>query len=120
MWTNKHGNHSWVEVWDGTWHFTGAAEPSPEGLDRGWFTGDAAKAVADDPTYAIWANTWQPTRQHFPLVWNPADHSVAAVNVTLRYTGGVNNPSPDASVKPAATVHLRVFGDAGVAPGRPR
>jgi Transglutaminase-like superfamily len=44
MWTNLRGNHTWVEVWDGDWHFTGAAEPDPNGLDRGWFKGDAAKA----------------------------------------------------------------------------
>jgi hypothetical protein len=114
MWTNKNGNHTWVEVWDGEWHFTGAAEPSAEGLDRGWFKGDASKAVADDPTYAIWANMWAPTKHHFPLVWNPADHSVPAVNVTERYTGGAKNKSPDADNKPAAvTLHLRVLEDAG-------
>ncbi len=89
LWANKSGNHTWVEIWDGGWHFTGAAEPSPDGLDHGWFNGNAAKAVADDPNYAIWANMWAPTKEHFPLAWNPADHSVPAVNVTDRYTGGV-------------------------------
>ena len=114
MWTNKRGNHTWVEVWDGDWHFTGAAEPSPDGLDHGWFQGDAAKAVAEDPTYAIWANTWHPTPHPFPLVWNPADHSVPAINVTARYTGGANNKAPDNDKKPAAlTLHLRVLEDAG-------
>jgi hypothetical protein len=113
MWTNKNGNHTWVEIWDGDWHFTGAAEPSPDGLDRGWFNGDASKAVADDPTYAIWANMWAPTKAHYPLVWNPSDHSVPAVNVTDRYTGGVKNPSPDAAAKPAAAIlNLRVLEDA--------
>ena len=115
MWTNKRGNHTWVEVWDGTWHFTGAAEPSADGLDHGWFNGDASKAVEDDPTYAIWANSWTPSTNFFPLVWNPADHSVPAVNVTARYTGGVKNKLPADDTKPAATptVHLRVFDDAG-------
>jgi hypothetical protein len=116
LWTNKSGNHTWVEVWDGDWHFTGAAEPAPEGLDRGWFKGNAAQAVADDPTYAIWANKWAPAKEHFPLVWAPADHSVPAVNVTDRYTGGAKNKSPDAPAAagpPATTVHLRVVEDAG-------
>ncbi|MEI7909541.1 MAG: transglutaminase domain-containing protein [Verrucomicrobiota bacterium] len=120
MWTNKTGNHTWVEIWDGDWHFVGSAEPSAEGLDHGWFTGDAGKAVADDPTYAIWANMWAPTKEHFPLVWNPADTSIPAVNVTDRYTGGAKNkaPAPDATdaaaTNPAAaTVHLRVLEDAG-------
>ena len=31
LWTDGSGNHSWVEVWDDGWHFTGAAEPS--GMD---------------------------------------------------------------------------------------
>ena len=33
MWYNDSGNHSWVEIWDGEWHFTGACllytSPSP-------------------------------------------------------------------------------------------
>ncbi len=114
LWTNKKGNHTWVEIWDGAWHFAGAAEPDPNGLDRGWFAGDAAKAVADDPLYAIWANSWHPGKNHFPLAWDPFDRSVPAVNVTDRYTGGVKNKSPDAATKPAvATVHLRVLDDSG-------
>ena len=28
LWADKSGNHSWVEVWDKGWHFTGAAEPA--------------------------------------------------------------------------------------------
>jgi len=26
MWTNERGNHTWVEIWDGDWHFAGADE----------------------------------------------------------------------------------------------
>src|SRR5260370_38763893 len=26
LWANKSGNHPWVEIWDGRWHFTGACE----------------------------------------------------------------------------------------------
>lgn len=119
MWTNKRGNHTWVEIWDGGWHFTGAAEPSAEGLDHGWFVGDAGKAIADERQYAIWANTWKPTGNYFPLVWDPSNHSVNAVNVTDRYTGGKKNPPPDAeqptgtaSAK-TSTIHVRVFETGG-------
>lgn len=120
LWTNKRGNHTWVEVWDGTWHFTGAAEPTPDGLDRAWFTGDAAKAVATDPTHAIWANTWHPCKEHFPLVWDPSNTSVPAVNVTHHYTGADKNKASDAATKSAvATIHLRVLDEVGNAPSKP-
>jgi transglutaminase-like putative cysteine protease len=85
MWTNMRGNHTWVEVWDGGWHFAGAAEPDPSGLDRGWFTGDAAKAQRDVPQHAIYASSFKRTGLAFPLVWAPDIQWVPAVNVTDRY-----------------------------------
>lgn len=85
MWTNDRGNHTWTEVWDGGWHFTGADEYDKEGLNRGWFTGDAAKARADEPKYAIYATSWKKEGLAFPMVWAPASREVAAVNVTARY-----------------------------------
>ncbi len=86
MWSNMRGNHTWVEVWDGDWHFTGAAEPDKKGLDRGWFVHDAAQAKRDVPQHAIYATSFKQTGLAFPLVWSPDDTSVAAVNVTDRYT----------------------------------
>ncbi len=86
LWTNLRGNHTWVEVWDGDWHFTGAAEPDPAGLDRGWFTGDASKAIKDKPQHAIYASSFKRTGLAFPLVWAPELQWVPAVNVTDRYT----------------------------------
>ena len=47
LWTNKSGNHSWVEIWDDGWHFTGACEPTGNELDNGWFKGRAATAQAE-------------------------------------------------------------------------
>ena len=85
MWSNMRGNHTWVEVWDGDWHFAGAAEPDPAGLDHGWFVEDAAKAQRDVPQHAIYATSFRRTDTYFPLVWLPGDKSVAAVNVTDRY-----------------------------------
>jgi hypothetical protein len=57
MWSNMRGNHTWVEVWDGDWHFVGAAEPDKAGLDRGWFTHEASEAQAEVPRHAIYATS---------------------------------------------------------------
>ncbi len=86
MWTNMRGNHTWVEVWDNGWHFVGAAEPDPNGLDRGWFTGDASKAKRDVAEHAIYASSFRKTPVPFPLVWAPDIRWVYAENVTDRYT----------------------------------
>lgn len=116
LWTNLRGNHTWVEVWDGEWHFTGAAEPDPAGLDRGWFVGDASKALKNVPQHAIYASSFKQTGIAFPLVWAPDIGWVPAVNVTDRYTPKTAVPnSPHLLVKVinsagkrvAATVSLR-------------
>ena len=86
LWSNNSGNHTWVEIWDGDWHFTGAAEPSPGGLDRGWFVGNASQALKDDTEHAIYASSFQHTGLSFPLSWAPSADYVSAVNVTDRYT----------------------------------
>ncbi|MSR28959.1 MAG: polyhydroxyalkanoate depolymerase [Phycisphaerales bacterium] len=90
MWTDGSGNHSWVEIWDGSWHFTGAAEPSGDDLDRAWFSERAATARRDEPMHAIYAVTWNDSPLTFPPAWrergDPEDGRVRAVNVTERYT----------------------------------
>ena len=88
LWTNKSGNHSWVEIWDGDWHFTGAAEPTGMDLNRAWFSGRAATAIRDDPRHAILAVSYRHTPLKFPLVWDRTVDYVFAVNVTDRYTRG--------------------------------
>jgi hypothetical protein len=85
LWSNGRGNHTWVEVWDGGWHFTGAAEPDPKGLDRAWFAGDAARAKKDSRLNAIYAVSFRKTAVVFPLVWAPDRQDVYAENVTDRY-----------------------------------
>ena len=85
LWANMRGNHTWVEVWDGGWHFVGAAEPDAQGLDHAWFTHDASEAQKDDPLHAIYAASFQKTGLTFPLVWAEDNHTVPAVNVTERY-----------------------------------
>jgi predicted esterase len=85
LWANKRGNHTWLEIWDGDWHFTGACEQDPSGMDRGWFVGDAAQAKKDVPEHAIYAASFQKTNVSFPLVWARNKKDVFAENVTDRY-----------------------------------
>lgn len=87
-WSDDSGNHSWVEVWDDGWHFTGAAEPTGERLDEAWFTARAQKAKRDSERYGIFAVSYKRTPQRFPMVWRPEADYVYAVNVTDRYTKG--------------------------------
>jgi predicted esterase len=70
QWPHKQGNHTWVEVWDGSaWRFVGADEPDPAGFDRAWFVGDAAKCADADPAHRIWAVSYAPTGARFQVGW---------------------------------------------------
>ncbi len=103
LWSNKRGNHTWIELYDGGWFFTGADEYNAKGLNKAWFTGDASKAIASDWKHAIWASSWKKTGNHFPMVWNLKDKSVAAVNVTDRYA------KPAAKKGSQVVLNLRVW-----------
>ena len=100
LWFNKRGNHTWVEIWDGDWHFTGAAEPDAKGLDRGWFKHDASQALMDVREHAIYASSFAKTGLSFPLVWASSVQYVPAVNVTERYTS---------KAQPAQTNQVRLL-----------
>ena len=95
MWANLRGNHTWVEIWDGDWQFLGAAEPDPNGLNRGWFVHDASQAKRDEPKHAIYASSFRPTGTSFPMIWARSITWVPAVNVTDRYTPKTSAPAPD-------------------------
>jgi len=86
LWWNKSGNHTWVEIWDQGWHFTGADEFDENGLNHAWFVDFASKAHADDPQYAIFATSWKRDRGIFPMVWATRSREVGGENVTDRYT----------------------------------
>lgn len=131
-WSDDSGNHSWIEVWDGDWKFTGAAEPTGDALNQGWFVDRAATAKADEPQYAIYAACFQRTPIHFPLVWDRRNREIPAVNVTARYLK-LGAPLPSGwvmgrfSVRDAATgrrlaTALRVLDESGrmVVEGRTR
>lgn len=94
LWANMRGNHTWVEIWDGGWHFVGAAEPDAQGLDHAWFTHDASEAHKDNPLHAIYATSFQKTGLTFPLVWAEDNHSVPAINVTDHYTAHAPEAAP--------------------------
>lgn len=85
-WTDNSGNHTWVEVWDDGWHFTGACEASGDKLDDAWFIGRASQALRDDPRHAIFAVSYKKTDQKFPLIWDRRADYVSGVNVTDNYT----------------------------------
>lgn len=106
LWVNQSGNHTWVEVWDGAWRFTGADEYDAQGLDRGWFVAEAARARSDLPQHAIYATSWARTGVTFPLVWAPSSTLVNAVDVTARYAGPATAASPTGTV---ANLGLRLF-----------
>lgn len=87
LWSDRSGNHTWVEIWDQGWHFTGACEPTGNVLDQGWFIDRASLAQRDERLHAIYAVTFRRNGQSFPMVWAREVQDVFAVNVTDRYTG---------------------------------
>jgi predicted esterase len=109
-WVNKPGNHMWVEIWDGDWHFTGACEHDKNGLNRTWFLGDAALAKKDVIENAIYASSFKRTNTTFPLVWAKGSKDVFAENVTDRYTRGKNPPKVPEKPRPLSNEEeTRVF-----------
>ena len=86
LWSNNSGNHTWVEIWDGSWLFTGAAEQNPNGFNRGWFVDNASKAIKDNQSHAIYATSFKKTNLNFPLSWAKDVDQVSAINVTDSYT----------------------------------
>ena len=80
MWADQSGNHTWVEIWDGTWHHIGAAEPTE--LDHAWFREKAAQTDSHHPIYVA---SFEPTGLSFPLRWAPQLKFVPAVDVTKNY-----------------------------------
>lgn len=103
LWSDRSGNHTWVEIWDNGWHFTGACEPSGNDLNKAWFIDRASQAKRDERLHAIYAVTFRRNGQAFPMVWANEKHDVYAVNVTDRYTS-LGKQVPDGH----ATVRIRV------------
>ena len=85
MWWDNSGNHTWVEVWDNGWHFTGADEYDEKGLNHGWFTENASKADENHPAHSIYATSWKKDQGIFPMMWSQRNPNVGGVNVTSHY-----------------------------------
>ncbi|MCY3024261.1 MAG: transglutaminase domain-containing protein, partial [Planctomycetota bacterium] len=79
------GNHSWVEIWDGRWHYIGASEPSE--LDKTWFTEKTRGPAVDpsNPIHRIYASSFRKTGLAYALPWAPELDWVPAVDVTSSY-----------------------------------
>ena len=101
MWWEKSGNHTWVEVWDNGWHFTGADEHDPKGLNHGWFIENASKADENHPAHSIYATSWKKDQGIFPMMWSQRNPNVGGVNVTSRYKTKVTSI--------ATTIGVRFF-----------
>jgi len=80
-WADGSGNHTWVEIWDGQWHYIGAGESTV--LDQAWFTQKASRTDAGHP---IFATSFMKTGIFLPMCWAPGLHFVPAVNITENYT----------------------------------
>ena len=107
QWAQKEGNHTWVEIWDGGWFFTGADEYDPKGLNRAWFNHDAAiTARSTNSLHQIYATSWRRTGLQFPLAWDLASRDVPAVNVSARYAALGADTNFTGTV-----VHLRLRGN---------
>lgn len=108
-WHDNRGNHSWVEVWlDGKWYITEFYKPAE--FDKPWFMANAGKADPADRVHAIYATSYKPTGDYFPMVWSAESKQVHGENVTQRYVD-----IADAVVQKAeelgthAAIELRMF-----------
>jgi len=89
-WYNDSGNHSWVEIWDDGWHYTGAAEPTGDKLDEVWFSEMASKAKKGNMKYGIFAVTWEDSDHYFPMDWLPSIKKYNGIDITDRYIQTIN------------------------------
>jgi hypothetical protein len=84
-WINDSGNHSWIEIWDNGWYFTGAAEPVEDKLNEGWFLEFASKGIPGNYKYGIFAATWEKTETYFPMDWLPTIETYNSIDITREY-----------------------------------
>ena len=88
-WHDNRGNHSWTEVWlDGQWRVTEYYFPSK--LDHLWFMPDAAKANAEERTYAIYATRFGKVDDWFPMVWADGDVEGRPIEELPKWVGAEN------------------------------
>lgn len=79
-WPDDGGNHTWVEFWDGQWHYIGASESTV--IDQAWFSEKASKL---DKDHLIFAVSFKKTGKYFPMRWARRMKDIPAVDVTKNY-----------------------------------
>lgn len=111
-WHDNRGNHSWTEILEPEgWRYTEYYPPSSDQYI--WFLPDAGKASEDDPAHAIYAVSFRPTGERFPMVWNEDSHDVHGVNVTRRYREAYARYVNDATANGTlTTLTIKMFRDA--------
>lgn len=83
LWREGGGNHTWVEVWDGKWHYLGAQES--EAYDQAWFSDKAAEADVENYKNRIYAVSFLKTDVKFPAAWDDEIDYIPAEDVTVSY-----------------------------------
>ena len=85
QWTDRSGNHSWIEFWDGQWIYEGASSSDPR--NRSWVGDKVKEATEDSLVGGVWAVTTEPQKDgaFFVLPWKPADRSYPAVPLRAFY-----------------------------------
>jgi len=85
QWTDRSGNHSWIEFWDGQWIYEGASSSDPR--NRSWVGDKVKEATEDSLVGGVWAVTTEPQRDgaFFVLPWKPSDRSYPAVPLRAFY-----------------------------------
>ena len=85
QWTDRSGNHSWIEFWDDQWIYEGASSSDPR--NRSWVGDKVKEATEDSLVGGVWAVTTEPQRDgaFFVLPWKPSDRSYPAVPLRAFY-----------------------------------
>ncbi len=85
QWTDRSGNHSWIEFWDGQWIYEGASSSDPR--NRSWVGDKVKEATEDSLVGGVWAVTTEPQKDDafFVLPWKPSDRSYPAVPLRAFY-----------------------------------
>jgi hypothetical protein len=85
QWTDRSGNHSWIEFWDGQWIYEGASSSDPR--NRSWVGDKVKDATEDSLVGGVWAVTTEPQADgaFFVLPWKPTDRSYPAVPLRAFY-----------------------------------
>lgn len=85
LWTDRSGNHNWIEYWDDQWIYEGAAPSDPR--NRDW-VGDKVNKFTNavNNTTSVMAVARKPKKGHFILAWDPTYRSIPAHNINRTYT----------------------------------